>query len=204
VAVGSRSAEQWGMPRDMRGSVDFYDVKGDVESLLAGTGDLDAFRFEPAVLSCLHPGRSARILRDGAPVGWIGELHPAVARALDFTYAPVIFELEFFAALRARVPSLAEVSRFPHVRRDLSLVVDEGVSLSALRERVTLAASSLLRHFLVFDVYRGPGIESGRKSVSFGLIFQEKTRTLTDDEADRAVARIVDDLRVSLNARVRE
>jgi phenylalanyl-tRNA synthetase beta chain len=204
VAMGPRSAEQWGLPRDMRAPVDFYDVKGDVELLLAGTGDLDAFRFEPAALSCLHPGRAARIVRDGTPVGWIGELHPAVARALDFTYAPVLFELEFFAALRARVPSLAEVSRFPHVRRDLSLIVDEGVSLSALRERVTLAASSLLRHSLIFDVYRGPGIESGRKSVSLGLIFQEKTRTLTDDEADRAVARIVDDLRVSLNARVRE
>jgi phenylalanyl-tRNA synthetase beta chain len=204
VAVGPRSAEQWGLPRDMRAPVDFYDVKGDVESLLSGTGDLDAFRFEPAALPCLHPGRAARIVRDGTPVGWIGELHPAVARALDFTYAPVIFELEFFAALRARVPSLEEISRFPHVRRDLSLVMDEGVSLSALRERVTLAASTLLRHLLVFDVYRGPGIESGRKSVSLGLIFQEKTRTLTDEEADRVVAAIVADLRVSLNARVRE
>jgi phenylalanyl-tRNA synthetase beta chain len=204
VAVGPRSAEQWGLPREMRAPVDFYDVKGDVESLLSGTGDLDAFRFEPAALPCLHPGRAARIVRDGTPVGWIGELHPAVARALDFTYAPVIFELEFFAALRARVPSLEEISRFPHVRRDLSLVMDEGVSLSALRERVTLAASTLLRHLLVFDVYRGPGIESGRKSVSLGLIFQEKTRTLTDEEADRVVAAIVADLRVSLNARVRE
>jgi phenylalanyl-tRNA synthetase beta chain len=204
VALGPRSAEQWGLSRDMRAPVDFYDVKGDVESLLAGTGDLDGFRFEPATLSCLHPGRAARIVRDEAPVGWIGELHPAVARALDFTYPPVVFELEYFAALRASVPSLQEVSRVPHVRRDLSLIVDEAVPLSALRERVTLAASSLLRHFLVFDIYRGPGIESGRKSVSFGLIFQEKTRTLTDDEADRAVGRIVDDLRVSLNARVRE
>jgi phenylalanyl-tRNA synthetase beta chain len=134
----------------------------------------------------------------------MGELHPALARELDFTYAPVLFELEFYAALRVRVPALREVSRFPHVRRDLAIVVNEDVALSALRERVTLAASQLLTELLVFDVYRGPGVESGRKSVALGLIFQEKSRTLTDDEADRAMAGIVADLRESLNARVRD
>ncbi|HKZ74191.1 MAG TPA: phenylalanine--tRNA ligase subunit beta, partial [Steroidobacteraceae bacterium] len=204
IALGPRTAEQWGVPREMRVPVDFYDVKADVESLLAATGDPAAFRFERAALSCLHPGRAARITRGGVPVGWIGELHPAIARELDFTYAPILFELEFLAALRVRVPSYREISRFPHVRRDIAVVVDESVALSALRERVTLAASSLLQHSLVFDIYRGPGVETGRKSVALGLIFQEKTRTLTDEEADRAVAGILSDLRVSLNARVRE
>ncbi|MGQ0834637.1 MAG: phenylalanine--tRNA ligase subunit beta [Gammaproteobacteria bacterium] len=204
IALGPRVAEQWGLPREMRVPTDFYDVKADVESLLAATGDADAMRFDAASLPSLHPGRAARITRDGAPVGWIGELHPALVRELDFTYAPVLFELEFYAALRVRVPSLREVSRFPHVRRDLAIVVDEDVALSALRERVTLAASQLLQSFLVFDVYRGPGVESGRKSVALGLIFQGKSRTLTDVEADRAVADIVADLRESLNARVRE
>jgi phenylalanyl-tRNA synthetase beta chain len=101
-------------------------------------------------------------------------------------------------------PDFEELSRFPSVRRDLAVVVDEGVPLSALRERVVLAASSLLRTFRVFDVYRGPGVESGRKSVALGLIFQDITRTLTDEDADRAVASIVAELRVSLNAKIRE
>jgi phenylalanyl-tRNA synthetase beta chain len=90
------------------------------------------------------------------------------------------------------------------VRRDLAVVVDEGVTLSALRERVTFSASSLLRGLRVFDIYRGPGVESGRKSVALGLIFQDFSRTLTDENVDAAVASVVAELRASLNARIRE
>ncbi|HXR90407.1 MAG TPA: phenylalanine--tRNA ligase subunit beta, partial [Steroidobacteraceae bacterium] len=162
IAVGHRLPEQWSLPRDMRAPVDFFDVKGDLEALLAGTGTNDAFRFEPAALSCLHPGRSARLWRGEQAVGWVGELHPSLVRELDFTYPPVLFELDFEAALAVCKPEYREVSRFPQVRRDLSVVVDEKVALSALAERVTLSSSSLLRDLLFFDVYRGPGVEAGR------------------------------------------
>jgi len=101
-------------------------------------------------------------------------------------------------------PEYREVSRFPQVRRDLSVVVDEKVALSALAERVTLSSSSLLRDLLFFDVYRGPGVEAGRKSVALGLIFQDISRTLTDEDVERLIAAIVADLRVSLNAQLRE
>jgi phenylalanyl-tRNA synthetase beta chain len=204
IAVGHRLPEQWSLPRDMRAPVDFFDVKGDLEALLAGTGNHDAFRFEPAALACLHPGRSARIWRGEQPVGWAGELHPSLVRELDFTYPPVLFELDFEAALAVRKPQYREVSRFPQVRRDLSVVVDEKVALSALAERVTLSSSSLLRDLLFFDVYRGPGVEAGRKSVALGLIFQDISRTLTDEDVERLIAAIVADLRVSLNAQLRE
>jgi phenylalanyl-tRNA synthetase beta chain len=90
------------------------------------------------------------------------------------------------------------------VRRDLAIVIDEATPLSAIRERVTLAGSSLLRDVLVFDVYRGAGIESGRKSVALGLIFQDNSRTLTDQDTDHAVAEIVAGLAGALNARIRE
>jgi phenylalanyl-tRNA synthetase beta chain len=90
------------------------------------------------------------------------------------------------------------------VRRDLAVVVDESVTLSSLHERVTLAASSLLRSLRVFDVYRGPGLEEGRKSVALGLIFQDISRTLTDDDVERLMASVVADLRENLNARIRE
>jgi len=204
IAVGHRLPEQWSLPRDMRAPVDFFDVKGDLEALLAGTGTNDAFRFEPAALSCLHPGRSARLWRGEQAVGWVGELHPSLVRELDFTYPPVLFELDFEAALAVCKPEYREVSRFPQVRRDLSVVVDEKVALSALAERVTLSSSSLLRDLLFFDVYRGPGVEAGRKSVALGLIFQDISRTLTDEDVERLIAAIVADLRVSLNAQLRE
>jgi phenylalanyl-tRNA synthetase beta chain len=203
VAYGARLPEQWGLSKDARGPADFFDVKADVEALLAGTGAPSEFTFEPDAISCLHPGRAARIRRNGKEAGWIGELHPTLVRELDFTYTPVLFEIDIESLAVVR-PAFAEISRFPAVRRDLAVVVDEGVPLSALRERVVSSASKLLRHIRVFDVYRGPGVETGRKSVALGLIFQDITRTLTDEDADRAVASVVADLRVSLNAKIRE
>jgi phenylalanyl-tRNA synthetase beta chain len=186
----------------MRTPVDFYDVKADVEALLIATGARDAFRFEAASIPALHPGRAARVLRRERPVGWIGELHPSWVRELDFTYAPVLFELDAEAALAVEKSEFREISRFPQVRRDLAVVIDEGIS--ALAERVTLVSSSLLRDLRFFDVYRGPGVEAGRKSVALGLIFQDISRTLTDEDVERTIAAIVADLRVSLNARIRE
>ncbi len=203
IACGARLPEQWGVGKDARGPADFYDVKNDVMGLLTATGEGTAFSFEVAAHPALHPGRSARVLRRGEPVGWLGELHPALLKSMDFTYAPVLFELDLtgLAVQRARYQ---EISRYPQVRRDLAVVLDEDVTLSALTERVTLAASSLLRELRVFDVYRGPGLEQGRKSIALGLIFQDISRTLTDDDVERLMASVVADLRESLNARIRE
>src|SRR6266702_6613649 len=210
VAMGSRLPEQWGIPPEARVPVDFYDVKADVQALFAGAlytvpGNSGSFVFEaPATpLACLHPGRAARILRQGREVGWLGELHPLLVKELDFTYTPVLFELEV-DALGVEKPLYREISRFPQVRRDLAVVVDETVALSALAERVVLTASSLLCDLRIFDVYRGPGVEAGRKSVALGLIFQDISRTLTDEDVERLIASIVADLRVNLDARIRE
>jgi phenylalanyl-tRNA synthetase beta chain len=204
IACGHRLPEQWGLPRDMRVPVDFFDVKGDVAALLAATGARAEFSFEPQTLSCLHPGRAARLLRKGVPVGWLGELHPSLVKALEFTYAPVLFELGVAAALAVARPAYQEFSRFPQVRRDLAVVLDESVALSSLTERVTFTASGLLRDLRIFDVYRGPGVEAGRKSVALGLIFQDISRTLTEDDVAGTMAAVVADLRVSLNAKIRE
>jgi phenylalanyl-tRNA synthetase beta chain len=227
IALGARLPEQWGSSGEARSALDFFDVKADVESLLEATGARQEFSFEAARLSCLHPGRTARILRrvrgasesagatppGGATapqigsteaVGWIGELHPRLVRELELSGAPILFELDFRAGLRVELPRSREVSRFPQVRRDIAVVVDEAVTLSALRERVTLAASKTLLEVRVFDVYRGGGVEQGRKSVALGLIFQDISRTLTDEDVDRAVASVVADLRASLGARIRE
>ncbi len=199
--TGPRLPEQWGARRE---GADFFDLKGDLEALLATTGRLDSFSFVAATHPCLHPGRCAQVLRAQTPVGWLGELHPELVRALDLTYAPQLFELEYEAALRTELPAFHEVSRFPQVRRDLALLVDEDLPFSAIRERVTFVASGLLKDLRVFDVYRGTGVEPGRKSVALGLIFQDNSRTLADEDIDRLMASIRDDLGASVKARIRE
>ncbi len=201
IAVGARWPEQWGAAP---GTVDFYDVKADLEGLLALSGARSEFSFEPAVVSCLHPKRSAALVRAGVPIGMIGELHPQLARALDFTYAPMLFEVDYSAVFRARLAQFKEVSRFPQIRRDLSFTVPEAVAFRRIGERVSVAASSLLKELRLFDVYQGKGVEAGRKSVALGLILQDLNLTLTDDEADRIVAAVRIDLQTNLDARIRE
>jgi phenylalanyl-tRNA synthetase beta chain len=201
IALGSRLPEQWGTKSI---PVDFFDVKQDVDALIARTGAAEEFGYVADAQSCLHPGRSARITRKGQTIGWIGELHPQLVQEFDFTYAPILFEIEYAAGLAAKMPRFEEISRFPRVRRDLAVVVDEKVSLRQLHERVTFAASSLLRDIRVFDVFRGPGIETGRKSVALGLIFQDNSRTLADEDADQLLAAIRADLSATLGAGFRE
>jgi phenylalanyl-tRNA synthetase beta chain len=201
LAAGAALPEQWG---EKRRAVDYFDVKADVEALLELGGAAAEFSFEAGALSCLHPGRSACIRREGRIIGWIGDLHPELVRALDLTYAPVLFELEAVTAIEGKLPVFGEISRFPSIRRDLAIVVDEAVTLAAIREHVSVGARSLLRDLRVFDVYRGAGVDSGRKSVALGLILQESSRTLTDHDADQIVAAVVDRLRRELNASIRD
>jgi phenylalanyl-tRNA synthetase beta chain len=201
VAWGAALPEQWGVPR---AACDFYDVKADVEALLATSGEAPAFRFVAEIAPCLHPGRSARIYRGTEPCGWIGELHPEHARSLELSPAPFLFELELDITSKAALPHAEELSRFPAVRRDLAVVVDEVSTFNQLRESVTVAASSLLRELKVFDVYRGMGIETGRKSVALGLILQDKSKTLTDADVDAVMTAVRERLQRNLRATFRD
>jgi phenylalanyl-tRNA synthetase beta chain len=201
LVFGSRLPEQWGAAAE---PVDFFDLRSDVEAVLALSGEPGAFRFEPAPLACLHPGRSARILRGDVAIGWIGELHPELVRQLDTPAAPLLFELDLAGATRARLPEVTPASRFPQVRRDLAVTVPAAEPLSRLKDRVSVVAGSLLRELRVFDLYQGPGIEAGRKSIAFGLIFQDNNKTLKDEDADHLVAAIAADLKANLDARLRE
>jgi phenylalanyl-tRNA synthetase beta chain len=201
IATGARWPEQWGSPRE---AVDFYDMKSDVQSVLALTGEGSSVRFEAQSLSCLRPGRSARIFRGADAVGWLGELHPQTARALNLSATAFLFELELDSAFIAKPLQFNKISKFPSVRRDLAVVLDENVPLAVLRENVSVSASDLLHELRVFDVYRGPGVESGRKSIALGLILQDSSRTLTDVDADAVVAAVVARLRDELSATIRD
>jgi phenylalanyl-tRNA synthetase beta chain len=143
-------------------------------------------------------------VRAGTPVGFLGEIHPRLVKALALSNTLFLFELELTSAFKAKTPILQNISRFPSVRRDLAVVVDESVPLAVLRENVTVSASGLLNELRVFDVYRGPGVDSGRKSIALGLILQDSSRTLTDVDADAVVASVVTRLRDVLSAAIRD
>ncbi len=192
---------QWG--ESVR-NVDFYDLKGDLEALLASTGELDAFRFEPEPHPALHPGQSARILRDGQAVGWIGAIHPAIEKEIGIDQRAFVFELHLSCFDRAVVPHFTPVSRYPAIRRDLSLLVDRDTTVAALEEVIRRNADPILKYFHLFDVYEGEGIDSGRKSIAFGLTFQDQSRTLEDGDIDRALSRILSALTGELGATLRE
>jgi phenylalanyl-tRNA synthetase beta chain len=201
IATGARSPEQWGSPRE---ALDFYDVKADVINALALTSDVSSVRFEADTLSCLRPGRTARIYRGATAVGWLGELHPQVTKAINLSTTAFLFELEIKSAFSSKPLEYNKISKFPSVRRDLSIVVDENLPLAVLQENVTVSASGLLSELRVFDVYRGPGVESGRKSIALGLILQDSSRTLTDVDADAVVTAVVTRLRDELSATIRD
>jgi phenylalanyl-tRNA synthetase beta chain len=201
LAAGPALAEQWGMPA---AEVDFFDVRADLEALFRATGAADAFDFRPGQHPALHPGQTARILRDGRPVGWVGRLHPDVSRRLELTYSAIVFEVETESGLEAAVPRFAEVSRFPAVRRDLAMVVAEPVPVQDLLDTVRTSAGALLTGLVVFDIYRGKGIADGFKSVAVGLNLQDVSRTLTDDETDAVVAQVVKDLERGHSATIRD
>jgi phenylalanyl-tRNA synthetase beta chain len=201
IATGSRWPQQWGSES---APLDFYDVKADVMNLLTLTGDISSVRFVPETLSVLRPGRSARIYRGATPIGWVGEMHPQISKALNFAATAFLFELDITSAFICKKLKYEKISKFPSVRRDLAIVVDEGVPLAVLQENVTVSASGLLSELRVFDVYRGPNIETGRKSIALGLILQDSSRTLTDVDADAVVTAVAARLRDVLSATIRD
>jgi phenylalanyl-tRNA synthetase beta chain len=201
IATGARWPEQWGSKNE---ALDFYDMKGDVLALLSLTGDTSDVRFVPDALPLLRPGRAARIYRGESPAGWLGEIHPQTVKSLNLPSSAFLFELETKVAFSAKLLQFNNISKFPSVRRDLAVVVDESLPLAVLQENVTVSASGLLSELRVFDVYRGPGIESGRKSIALGLILQDSSRTLTDVDADAVVTAVVARLRDVLSATIRD
>jgi phenylalanyl-tRNA synthetase beta chain len=200
LALGSRAAEHW----DGAGpEVDYFDVKGDVEAVLRLTGAAGEFRFEAATHPSLSPGRTARIVRGDRNVGWLGALHPEVAKRIDKKRTAVVFALQLDAVMPAVMPTFKRYSRFPSIRRDLAIVVAEEVSAEALTKVVRAAAGEILQQVIVFDVYRGEGVDSRRKSIGLGLILQDASRTLTDEDADQKMRSVMRQLEHEFGATIR-
>lgn len=203
AACGSARREQWGEPTR---AVDFHDLKGDLESLAALAGA--RLEYRPSQAPHGHPGRSADVYRlddagQARRIGWIGQLHPRLQRALDLDPPVSAFELDLAPLLQRAVPRAVPLSRFPSVRRDLAVVLPERVAWDEVRATVEAAAGPSLRELRLFDRYLGKGVEPGCKSLAMGLILQEDSRTLTDRDADGVVAEVVAALQRGHGAAIR-
>lgn len=197
---GAMYPEQWG---EAKRSVDFYDIKADVEALVQASLP-GCVRFTKASESFLHPTRSAAVEVDGLSLGYCGELNPKVLKKLDLPKSPLVFELQVSALIQAHLPKGQALSKQPAVRRDLAAVVAESVSFDSIRAVVAKAGCEYLQDLVLFDVYRGRGIENGRKSLAIGLILQNKSRTLTDPEIDTDLSKVRVALSGELGAVFRE
>ncbi|TQV84251.1 phenylalanine--tRNA ligase subunit beta [Exilibacterium tricleocarpae] len=200
VIYGQRHAENWGQEADPS---DFYDLKGDLESLLTLTGDEVAFSFVSAAHPALHPGQSAAILNNGTEVGYIGTIHPQIQQSLGLSQPIFLFEIAQSALREARLPKFRELSKFPEVRRDIAVIVDQSQPVETLRKVASKKAGDYLRELKVFDLYVGKGIDPHRKSVALGLTFQHPSRTLTEDEINASMDAVVRSLEVEFNATLR-
>jgi phenylalanyl-tRNA synthetase beta chain len=196
IAYGPAYPEQWGLAER---KVDFYDVKADIESLLAPA----TARFERTLHPALHPGRAAQVLVDEKPVGWLGELHPRWQQKYELPQAPVLFELDLDALLASPMPAYREVSKFPPVIRDLALVVDESVPAQALLDAMQASRPAVVQDLWLFDLYRGKGIGAGKKSLAFRVVMQDTSKTLTDAETESAIAQLLQLLAESVGAKLR-
>ena len=185
LAFGDVLPEQWG-GKPVR-SVDFFDVKGDLEALASPM----RLSTERAVHPALHPGRSARVTIGGADVGWLGELHPRLVRRFELSRTPVVFELGLAALIDRPVPRSRPISRQPVVRRDLAVVIDDAIPAQALIAAIESEKAPHVESVAIFDLYRGAGLPFGRKSVAILVLMQDTQRTLTDSDIDATLASIV-------------
>ncbi len=199
LVAANRMPSHWSQASE---PADFYDAKADVEALLNLASETE-FTFETAKHPTLHPGMCARIVADGNGVGWLGAIHPKLQKLLDLSQVPLVFEIDLNALDRVRLPAFSEISKFPSVRRDLAVTIDKDISYAAIRDCVRKHAPDSLQDIRIISIYTGTGITDGLKSVALGLILQDFSSTLGDNEIDTAMSRILNGLEEDLRATLR-
>ena len=195
LAYGDALPEQWG---EGARSVDFYDVKADVDHLTFGRAEYIATE-HPA----LHPGQSAKVMLDGKAIGWIGKLHPKWQQHYQLSKGAILFELNFAALQQSKVPTYSEVSKFPPIRRDMAVLVDESVSVAQLLNAIQSAKLEFMSEVGLFDVYRGKGVPEGKKSLAFLISMQSSDKSLTDADADKAMNGVLEIVKNRFGAELR-
>lgn len=185
------------------GSVDFFDIKGNLESILHLSDD-SRYQFARSENPILHPGQSADILADGQVIGFVGALHPSVMAKLHLNQAVFVFEVDLKSILYTPLAEFSELSKYPSIRRDISLSVDADISVQALIDCINSIKSEILQEVFVFDVYTGQEVRNSRKSVALGLILQDFSRTLVDEDVEKLVVKVLAQLKNQYDAVLRE
>lgn len=201
LVAGAAVEDTWA---DKTRVLDFFDIKGDVEALLSLGQAASDVVFVANEHPALHPGQSAAIQRDGTTIGWVGALHPGLLRRLDLVGPVFVFEIEQTGFSDRPLPCFSALSRYPAIRRDLAIVVDEAVNAQAVLDAVRRSAGSTLQSAVIFDVYRGDRLGMHKKSLALGLILQDDSGTLTDDQVEAIQQRVVGELANDLDAELRE
>lgn len=200
LVLGDAYSEQWG---ETSRKVDFFDIKADIQALFSLTGC--EVQYLSAQQSALHPGQTAEIIAsDGKKIGWLGMLHPNLEKQLGFDTPVFLFELDQNLVLNKLIPVFKALSKYPSVRRDLALIVKEDVTASEVINCIKSSAETALQEVIIFDIYRGKGVEEGSKSIALSLIMQDDTQTLTDSEIEAIVGRLLTLLNNEKNAKLRD
>jgi phenylalanyl-tRNA synthetase beta chain len=201
VIAGLRENERWDNASE---SVDFYDVKGDVEALFEHLGYVESIEFKAGDLDCLHPGQSASIYLKERLIGYIGAVHPQHQKRLGVNGRVFVFELFLDSLSHRQLPEAAEISKFPSNRRDIAIVVDETISVGDILSYIEKIGENQLVGLNLFDIYRGTGIETSKKSLAISLTLQNVTRTLEDQDIQAIVDKIVFELQNKYGATLRD
>ncbi|WP_412503905.1 phenylalanine--tRNA ligase subunit beta [Shewanella indica] len=201
VIAGPQSDEHWSMESK---TVDFFDLKGDLEAIIGLTVSEAEFSFKGAQHPAMHPGQCAEILRNDRVIGYIGAVHPSLEKPFGLNGKTIVFELELDALLQAKLPQAQAVSKFPANRRDIAIVVDEEVAAGEVMTLIRKVGENQLVGLNLFDVYRGKGVEQGKKSLAIALTLQDNTRTLEEKEIAEMVDTVVSALKSEFNASLRD
>jgi phenylalanyl-tRNA synthetase beta chain len=200
IAVGEVLPMQW----SQKGvDVDFYDIKADLEALFSLARIFGQIRYEPTQNPALHPGQGADLYLKDVKIGCLGRLHPGIQSKLDVEAPIYLFEIEKMALKQINVPEFHQISRYPAIRRDISLVVDAQLPAQAVLDCIRSSAGKLLSDLELFDEYRGEGIDSGRKSLTLGLILQDSSRTLKEEVVETLIGKVLTALQTDLGAELR-
>jgi len=201
LVQGNKYANQWGYSSSK--SVDFFDLKSDVESVLALTDLEEPIIFNTLQHKALHPGQQAAICRGDQTIGWLGKIHPSIAQSKGFKSDVFVFELALEGLLESKVPAFEPVSKFPSVTRDISVVVDSKVPFAELEQVLTAELSDCLSSIVLFDIYEGESVGDNNKSLSYSLSFRRDDRTYTDDEVEVFIEKALTALNSKVGATLR-
>ncbi|MDN3651390.1 phenylalanine--tRNA ligase subunit beta [Thalassotalea ponticola] len=201
VISGLKYGEHWNLGKS---TVDFFDIKGDVEALLAITGRAEEYQFKAADIAALHPGQTAAIFRDDKLVGYVGTVHPELERKLGLNGRTLVFELLQSEILTQKISQAGEISKFPANRRDIAVIVEEQINANSVLQLIEKVGTKHLVSLELFDVYQGKGIEPGFKSLAIALTLQDPNRTLEEKDINVVVNNVVDALKSEFNATLRD